>query len=176
MHELVLEKSQPHEDIESLTIKGYGGKNFPLWLTDSNSLSSIVSICLKQCTQCSSLPPFGQLPSLKHLEIEGLDLGVEFYSKDPFQTLETLTTEWSPGWSKWMDEYCAICLDSFVDGSKVRMLVKCKHVFDAYCVDVWVQMLRHPCCPICKQPFVPPTTHKVRGSRAIRTSAHASSS
>ncbi|GJR36041.1 RING-H2 finger protein ATL74 [Tanacetum coccineum] len=44
---------------------------------------------------------------------------------------------------------CPICLGDFIEGEKMRILPKCKHLFHVKCIDKW--LLSHPSCPICRQ-------------------------
>ncbi|XP_057499194.1 putative disease resistance RPP13-like protein 1 [Actinidia eriantha] len=104
----VLEKLQPHTNLKCLTIKNYGGTRFPDWLGDQ-SYSKIVSLFLSECHNCFSLPPLGQLASLKCLNIARMNeitrVGQEFYgdvsSTKPFQSLETLHFEEMSEWVDW---------------------------------------------------------------------------
>ncbi|KAM5554582.1 putative disease resistance RPP13-like protein 1 [Rosa sericea] len=109
----VLEKLQPHLNLESLTIEGYGGKMFPGW-SEYYSSSALVYLKLVNCENCISLPPFGQLPSLTELYIEGLrrvaSIGSEFYYGDgktttcvnkPFRSLRALKFFHMSGWQDW---------------------------------------------------------------------------
>ncbi|XP_057498290.1 putative disease resistance protein At3g14460 [Actinidia eriantha] len=104
----VLEKLQPHTNLKGLTIKNYGGTRFPDWLGD-RSYAKIVSLFLNKCNYCYSLPPLGQLPSLKCLSIARMNeitrVGQEFYgdvsSTKPFQSLETLHFEEMSEWVDW---------------------------------------------------------------------------
>ncbi|PSS24320.1 Disease resistance RPP13-like protein [Actinidia chinensis var. chinensis] len=104
----VLEKLQPHTNLKGLTIKNYGGTRFPDWLGDW-SYAKIVSLFLTECHNCFSLPPLGQLASLKCLNIARMNeitsVGQEFYgdvsSTKPFQSLETLHFEEMSEWVDW---------------------------------------------------------------------------
>ncbi|XP_065872263.1 putative disease resistance RPP13-like protein 1 [Euphorbia lathyris] len=105
----VLHQLQPHENVECLSIFGYGGEGFPRWL-GASGYSNMSSLKLSGCRNCLSLPPFGQLTSLKDLSIsdfgEVADVGPEFYgsclpSKKPFGSLITLTFERMGKWKSW---------------------------------------------------------------------------
>ena len=107
----VLEQLCPHENLNSLTIKNYKGTSFPNWLGDS-SFSNMVSIVLRNCKYCFSLPPLGQLPLLKKLKIVSFH-GVfavdhEFYGngsstiEPPFRSLEYLSFVDMPEWQQWV--------------------------------------------------------------------------
>ncbi|CAA6672493.1 unnamed protein product [Spirodela intermedia] len=43
---------------------------------------------------------------------------------------------------------CAICLETFQDGDRCRLLPVCRHSFHAQCVDSW--LLKSSMCPICR--------------------------
>ncbi|PNX95461.1 NBS-LRR resistance protein [Trifolium pratense] len=79
---LVLDMLQPPINLKSLKIDLYGGTSFPSWLGDP-SFSNMVSLCISNCEYCVTLPPLGQLPSLKNLSIEDMrmleTIGPEFY-------------------------------------------------------------------------------------------------
>ena len=64
-----LEKLEPNRNVKHLQIEGYGGVRFPEWVGES-SFSNIVSLKLIRCTNCTSLPPLGQLASLEYLSIK----------------------------------------------------------------------------------------------------------
>ncbi|KAJ9189137.1 hypothetical protein P3X46_000467 [Hevea brasiliensis] len=102
----VLEQLQPHTKVECLFIKGYGGTKFPDWLGDS-SFSTLVKLKLYGCRYCSSLPPLGQLASLKELDMLSFygvpAVGPEFYgnctsNEKPFRSLEILSFADFPEW------------------------------------------------------------------------------
>jgi hypothetical protein len=96
--------------LKSLTIQSYGGKSFSDWVGHP-SFSNVASLYLKSCKYCSSLPPFGQLPSLQNLFIDGFDevvrVGHEFCgtgssSVKPFAALKVLTFRWMLKWEEWV--------------------------------------------------------------------------
>nr|POE61257.1 putative disease resistance rpp13-like protein 1 [Quercus suber] len=106
----VLEQLCPHTKLNSLTIEHYEGTSFPNWLGDC-SFSNMVSIVLRNCKYCFSLPPFGQLHALKELKIEGFDrllgVGHEFYGNDsstikPFRSLKYLSFKNMREWQEWI--------------------------------------------------------------------------
>ncbi|CAL5391386.1 unnamed protein product [Camellia sinensis] len=70
--EQLLESLEPHPNVEKLVIDNYRGAYFPLWMRDS-ILKNIVSVVLHSCRNCLELPAFGQLPSLRGLEISKMD-------------------------------------------------------------------------------------------------------
>ncbi|KAJ0974660.1 hypothetical protein J5N97_016625 [Dioscorea zingiberensis] len=81
LNEEVLRGLQPPTEIKELTIKGYSGFYFPRWL-GSAAFSSLNKIHLSNCENCKFLPPLGQLPFLRSLDIEGMysvtHIGQEF--------------------------------------------------------------------------------------------------
>ncbi|MQM08053.1 hypothetical protein Taro_040909 [Colocasia esculenta] len=66
----VLESLKPGPKLESLCISGFNGFTYPSWLVDP-SFSKLGTIKLNRCRKWTSLPPLGQLPSLKSLFISG---------------------------------------------------------------------------------------------------------
>ncbi|RVW24554.1 putative disease resistance RPP13-like protein 1 [Vitis vinifera] len=67
----------------------------------------MVSLRLWYCTNVSTFPPLGQLPSLKHLYISGLEeierVGAEFYGTEPsFVSLEALSFRGMRKWKEWL--------------------------------------------------------------------------
>ncbi|GER35590.1 disease resistance protein [Striga asiatica] len=104
----VIDHLLPHENLKSLRIDFYRGSNFPSWIGDP-AFRKLSSISILNCSECSSLPPLGQLPELKHLLVGGMpkikQVGTEFYGTGtivtPFPKLENLTFDNMPEWQKW---------------------------------------------------------------------------
>ncbi|KAH1223513.1 putative disease resistance RPP13-like protein 1 [Glycine max] len=84
----VLENLQPSTILKKLNIRCYGGTSFPNWTGDS-SFSNIIVLSISDCNHCLSLPPFGQLPSLKELAIKRMKMILEFEDMSEWQ-------EWLP--------------------------------------------------------------------------------
>ncbi|MCH86390.1 CC-NBS-LRR resistance protein, partial [Trifolium medium] len=110
----VLDVLQPSINMKKLTIGYYGGKSFPSWLGDS-SFSNMVYLTISNCEYCLTLPPLGQLSSLKDLRIDGMrilkSIGPEFYgmvgegsssSCQPFPSLQNLQFKNMSSWKKWL--------------------------------------------------------------------------
>ncbi|KAK6140416.1 hypothetical protein DH2020_025843 [Rehmannia glutinosa] len=103
----VIDHLQPHENLQNLKIEFYRGLSFPSWIGDP-AFRKLSSISFSSCLECSSLPPLGQLPELKHLRVGGMPkvkrIGNEFYGNGlvaPFPKLETLRFDHMPKWEKW---------------------------------------------------------------------------
>lgn len=47
---------------------------------------------------------------------------------------------------------CAVCLESFKEREKCRLLPICEHIFHARCIDKW--LLKNPICPICRRSYI----------------------
>ncbi|RVW40704.1 putative disease resistance protein RGA3 [Vitis vinifera] len=109
----VLEKLQPHNKVKRLSIECFYGIKFPKWLEDP-SFMNLVFLQLRDCKNCLSLPPLGQLQSLKDLCIVKMDdvrkVGVELYGNSycsstsikPFGSLEILRFEEMLEWEEWV--------------------------------------------------------------------------
>ncbi|KAJ0478578.1 putative P-loop containing nucleoside triphosphate hydrolase, leucine-rich repeat domain superfamily [Helianthus annuus] len=91
----VLDALKPHsESLIKLGIVSYGGIEFSDWVGDTSYLN-LISVSLRGCKHCTSLPPLGQLSSLKDLFIEDMDevkaMGSELIGTGPaFTSLEVL--------------------------------------------------------------------------------------
>ncbi|RVW74192.1 putative disease resistance protein RGA3 [Vitis vinifera] len=109
----VLEKLQPHNKVKRLSIECFYGIKFPKWLEDP-SFINLVFLRLRGCKKCLSLPPLGQLQSLKDLCIVKManvrKVGVELYGNSycsptsikPFGSLEILRFEGMSKWEEWV--------------------------------------------------------------------------
>ncbi|KAL5573005.1 hypothetical protein UlMin_022602 [Ulmus minor] len=106
----ILDNLLPNSNLKRLKIRGYGGTTFPNWVGDRSLCSNIVDLILANCEYCHSLPPLGQLFSLKSLRIESFDgivsVGAEFYGTcsfvlKPFASLEFLHFVNMPNWEVW---------------------------------------------------------------------------
>ncbi|XP_052478940.1 putative disease resistance RPP13-like protein 1 [Gossypium raimondii] len=105
--EWVLDSLCPPKKLEQLVIENYGGAKFSTWMADS-SLKNMLSLELRNCKNCKSLPSIARLPLLKDLSIGGLDevhkIGVELFGanqSNAFASLETLHFESMPNWEEW---------------------------------------------------------------------------
>ncbi|KAF7840394.1 putative disease resistance RPP13-like protein 1 [Senna tora] len=107
----ILDKLQPHWDLQVLHIDGYRGTTFPDWLGIHLYLN-MTELKLDNCINCWMLPPLGQLHSLKRLHISQfpkvVTVGVEFFKGSdncslltPFASLEYLEFFEMPTWKEW---------------------------------------------------------------------------
>ncbi|KAL5707360.1 hypothetical protein ACHQM5_025417 [Ranunculus cassubicifolius] len=95
----VMEKLEPHEDLEVLEIRDYPDSQFPSWVQSYST--NIVEMSLSECNQCTQLPAFGKLAFLQSLKIKGMSsvtrIGSEFYGfgarKTAFPKLKSLEME-----------------------------------------------------------------------------------
>ncbi|XP_058107016.1 disease resistance protein RGA2-like isoform X2 [Magnolia sinica] len=111
--EEVLEILKPHTNLKELEIRGYEGWKLPKWIEDP-VFFNLVEVILSSCSKCKQLPGLGKLPSLKCLEIVGMEemrkVGGEFSGDDnndgsggvvSFPKLETLFFEDMLNWEEW---------------------------------------------------------------------------
>ncbi|XP_038982091.1 putative disease resistance RPP13-like protein 1 isoform X2 [Phoenix dactylifera] len=117
--EEVFEELHPPPCLEELRIRGYFGREFPRWMAETSSSTSILFPNLRQlelhyCYYYERLPPCGLLPHLEHLDIRGaasvIDVGLEFLvgsragvdsSKYAFPKLERLEFLHMWHWQEW---------------------------------------------------------------------------
>ncbi|KAL4567629.1 hypothetical protein LXL04_023218 [Taraxacum kok-saghyz] len=107
MEKEVLNVMNPDNDhLKKLKVVSYGGREFPSWVGDPSFLQ-LAKVLIIGCKRCTSLPPLGQLPSLKELIIKGMDevkvVGLEFLGTTgvAFPSLETLCFRDMKGWEGW---------------------------------------------------------------------------
>ncbi|CDP21312.1 unnamed protein product [Coffea canephora] len=95
----VLEGLQPHPNLKELQILKFMGDQFPQWFMN---LTSLVDLHLVNCRE---LPPLGQLSSLQHLYLCGLEnttcIGLSFYS----MTLKKLSLKSIKNLEEWKDAH-----------------------------------------------------------------------
>ncbi|KAJ0788817.1 putative P-loop containing nucleoside triphosphate hydrolase, leucine-rich repeat domain superfamily [Helianthus annuus] len=104
----VLNMLEPSRDkLKELAIMSYGGKELSNWVGDP-SFHKLVNVSIHGCSKCTSLPPFGQLPSLKELFIKGMDevkvIGSELIGTTTvvsFPSLEILKFQNMSEWKVW---------------------------------------------------------------------------
>ncbi|KAL0915929.1 hypothetical protein M5K25_013397 [Dendrobium thyrsiflorum] len=70
LDENVLDKLQPSKCLRNLSIKRYMGAKSAIWMNNVNPIFNLEKIELTDCLEYETLPPFGQLPFLKSLQLE----------------------------------------------------------------------------------------------------------
>ncbi|KAM0907721.1 hypothetical protein ACQ4PT_015937 [Festuca glaucescens] len=100
----VLSALRPHPDLDQLKIIGYRGARSPNWF-ETNWLTAWSSLALENCIGWVQLPPFGQLPLLKYLQLRGMhavkQIGQEFYGNGCFPVLEDMVFDGMLNWEGW---------------------------------------------------------------------------
>ncbi|WVZ49716.1 hypothetical protein U9M48_001048 [Paspalum notatum var. saurae] len=105
----------PGHSVEQLNFVNFFGRRFPTWLDAATHLPSLKYLNLIDCKSCMHLPPIGQLPNLKYLQINGAaavtKIGPEFIGHGvcnlrstesvAFPKLESLLIEEMPNWEEW---------------------------------------------------------------------------
>ncbi|XP_071934313.1 putative disease resistance protein RGA3 [Coffea arabica] len=72
----VLDGLRPHPNLAELVIKNFMGDQFPRWLMDlptTTTLSKLASLAFSHCNRCRELPPLQNFTSLKTLVIDECD-------------------------------------------------------------------------------------------------------
>ncbi|KAM0047007.1 putative P-loop containing nucleoside triphosphate hydrolase, leucine-rich repeat domain superfamily [Helianthus debilis subsp. tardiflorus] len=106
----VLKELKPNSKwLKELSIDSYPGTKFPEWVGDP-SFSQLVHVSMRNCKNCKSLPPLGQLPSLKELYMSSMPnvkfIGSELTGTNKltvavFPSLEILRFLDMQGWEVW---------------------------------------------------------------------------
>ncbi|GJX17518.1 NB-ARC domains-containing protein [Tanacetum coccineum] len=102
----VLDALKPdNKCLKRLGIVNYLGLEFPKWVGDP-SFHKLARVSIRGCKKCTSLPPLGQLRSLKELSIQDMFdikvVGSEFLGTGlVFPRLEVLSFEGMQGWEVW---------------------------------------------------------------------------
>ncbi|PKU62119.1 putative disease resistance protein RGA4 [Dendrobium catenatum] len=72
LDEKVLDNLQPPKCLRNMSIKRYMGARFAIWMNNVNPIFNLEEIELTNCLELETLPPFGQLPFLKSLELRNM--------------------------------------------------------------------------------------------------------
>ncbi|MBA0670404.1 hypothetical protein Goklo_029571, partial [Gossypium klotzschianum] len=132
----VLESLQPPSGLQSLIVWNYGGEKLPSWMSrpvhgsniGSLLLDNLMELELNYCINCRSLPPLGQLHSLKFLALRNMEkvkcIGNEFYYDgsnqgeiEVFPALKTFTLRRMRNLKEWKATTAAImfpCLEELL--------------------------------------------------------------
>ncbi|KAK9138806.1 hypothetical protein Sjap_009400 [Stephania japonica] len=68
----VLKELQPHGNLKELSIVGFGGVEFPGWVSNGSLVSNLVAMKISDCSRCEHIPSFGGLCCLEYLEIRNM--------------------------------------------------------------------------------------------------------
>ncbi|KAF4379488.1 hypothetical protein G4B88_024936 [Cannabis sativa] len=85
-----LQDLRPHRSLREFCLSGYGGRNFPKWLS---SLKNLVKLSLSKCNKCQFLPPLEHFSKLEVLivdELMKLQYIVENKSTTTFSSLKEI--------------------------------------------------------------------------------------
>uniref|UniRef100_A0ACD5UGX3 Uncharacterized protein n=1 Tax=Avena sativa TaxID=4498 RepID=A0ACD5UGX3_AVESA len=119
----VLDALKPHRNLDELNISGYPGVKSPSWL-ESDWLRRLKFICLRDCNRWEVLPPLGDLPLLRTLEVRRMDelkaLGQEFFGRTGFPSLERLLLERLPKL-----EWCPVDNDQVLQNLRHLSVASC---------------------------------------------------
>ncbi|KAF9611456.1 hypothetical protein IFM89_032426 [Coptis chinensis] len=106
----VLGNLEPHRNLKALGIKGYRDNRFPRWMMDP-LFPNLVVIGLVKCRNCQNLPALGQLPSLKDVYLEELDVlqfieggSVVRKQREWFPSLKKIYLFANPNLESWVKE------------------------------------------------------------------------
>ncbi|PAN19519.1 hypothetical protein PAHAL_3G279000 [Panicum hallii] len=108
----VLDGLEPHQYVKKLIIRRYHGNRSPNWLSESLKASNfyIKYLHLINCRKWEAMPPLGQLPCLKVLQLKEMTsvqkISCDFYGTKltGFPSLEELEFDDMPQWVEWTQE------------------------------------------------------------------------
>uniref|UniRef100_A0A0D9V928 NB-ARC domain-containing protein n=1 Tax=Leersia perrieri TaxID=77586 RepID=A0A0D9V928_9ORYZ len=107
----VLESLEPHNKIQWIEIEKYRGCSYPKWVGHP-SFRQLETVIIRDF-HCDFLPPLGQLPHLRHLEVREMrvtTIGSEFYGDGEalqrFSALQTLLFDEMTAWNEWQRPEC----------------------------------------------------------------------
>ncbi|PWA36361.1 NBS-LRR resistance-like protein [Artemisia annua] len=131
----ILDALKPYNDcLEKLRIVNYLGLEFPKWVGDP-SFRQLARVFIRGCKNCTSLPPLGQLQSLKELSIQDMGdvkvTGSEFFGSGlAFPSLETLRLEGMSGWEVWSTNSRSGIVDSVFPCLKKLHIIHCPNLVE----------------------------------------------
>ncbi|KAK9159516.1 hypothetical protein Syun_005857 [Stephania yunnanensis] len=94
----VLEELQTHQNMHELFIEGFGGVQFPRWMSNGSSLPNLKSMMISDCSNCEHIPSFGELACLERLEIMNMS-NVKSIGGSKDEQMDTTTTPQSSSYS-----------------------------------------------------------------------------
>jgi Leucine-rich repeat (LRR) protein len=108
----LLRELMPPSSLPRFELRGYNSVSFPAWLTSvAIYLPSLEHVTLKGLSQCTSLPPLGQLQNLKYLKLVGMpsitkiDQGLCGNNLQALDQLEELTMSNMDNLEEWSTAY-----------------------------------------------------------------------
>ncbi|KAK9141218.1 hypothetical protein Scep_010899 [Stephania cephalantha] len=94
----VLEELQPHPNLHGLFIEGFGGVEFPRWMSNGSLLPNLKSMKISNCSNCEHIPSFGELACLERLGIMNMSK-VRSIGGSKDEQMDTTTTPQSSSYS-----------------------------------------------------------------------------
>ncbi|KAK9141295.1 hypothetical protein Scep_010976 [Stephania cephalantha] len=116
----VLEELQPHQNLHELFIKGFGGVQFPKWISSGSLLPNLKYMKISNCSNCEHIPSFGELACLERLEIMNMSK-VKSIGGSKDELMDTTTTPQSSSYSclKVLELSGMPNLEEWFEGNKV---------------------------------------------------------
>jgi Leucine-rich repeat (LRR) protein len=107
----VLSELVPPDTVHSLVLNGYNSISFPSWLMSiATYLPRLIAVTLWDLPSCNVLPPLGQLPSLRWMDISGMDsirkIDGSFYGgRGAFPRLQRFNLDYMDCLEEWNTSY-----------------------------------------------------------------------